>query len=464
MRTAATAAILAGFVFFQAQSGPVEAQTASLGAQTAPKPLRIPIEQYKLDNGLRIVFSEDHSAPTYGISITYNVGSHNEHQGHTGFAHLFEHMMFEGSENVGKGEHMILVDNNGGDMNGTTTEDRTNYFESFASNQLDLGLFLESDRMRSLAVNQANLDNQRNAVQEERRQSVDNQPYGATSEVLQGLIYDNFANKHSVIGSMQDLNAATIQDVQQFFRIYYAPNNAVLTLVGDFQPAEALAKIKKYFGGIPAQPAPPVPDLAEPRQTAERTRTIEDPFAQVPRVDIAFKTPPGNTGDVYALDVLSTVLGGGQSSPLYQSLVKDKELAVNIFCYIDEHKGPSTFNVTVLARPGKDLKEVEKVVYAELEKAKSEPVPDWELQKVHMMERHQTAEQLESTLYRAYLIGEMASIYGDPSLINTRFDKIQSVGKEDIQRVAKAYLTEENRTVVTTLPKPKAEPAANSAN
>ena len=216
--------------------------------------------------------SEDHSAPTYGISITYNVGSHNERAGRTGFAHLFEHMMFEGSENVGKGEHMILVENNGGDMNGTTTEDRTNYFESFASNQLDLGLFLESDRMRSLAVNQANLDNQRNAVQEERRLSVDNQPYGETSEVLQGLIYDNFANKHSVIGSMQDLNAATIKDVQDFFRIYYAPNNAVLTLVGDFQPAEALAKIKKYFGDIPAQPAPPAPDLAEPKQTGERTQ------------------------------------------------------------------------------------------------------------------------------------------------------------------------------------------------
>jgi predicted Zn-dependent peptidase len=365
---------------------------------------------------------------------------------------------------VGKGEHMILVDNNGGDMNGTTTEDRTNYFESFASNQLDLGLFLESDRMRSLAVNQANLDNQRNAVQEERRLSVDNQPYGETSEVLQGLIYDNFANKHSVIGSMQDLNAATIQDVQEFFRIYYAPNNAVLTLVGDFQPTEALAKIKKYFGDIPAQPAPPAPDLAEPKQTAERRKTIEDPFAQVPRVDIAFKTPPGNTNDVYALDVLSTVLGGGQSSPLYQSLVKDKELAVNVFCYIDEHKGPSTFNVTVLVRPGKDLKEVEKVVYAELEKAKSEAIPDWELQKVHMMERHQTAEQLQSTLYRAYIIGEMASIYGDPNLINTRFDKIASVGKDDIQRVAKTYLTEDNRTVVTTLPKPKSDPASKVAN
>jgi zinc protease len=433
-----------------------------LQAQTAPKPLRIPIEQYKLDNGLRIVMSVDHSAPTYAISVTYNVGSHNEHEGRTGFAHLFEHMMFEGSENVGKGEHMSLVENNGGNMNGTTTEDRTNYFESFASNQLDLGLFLEADRMRSLAVNQANLDNQRNAVQEERRLSMDNQPYGATSEVLQGLIYDNFANKHSVIGSMADLNAATIKDVQEFFRIYYAPNNAVLTLVGDFDPADALAKIKKYFGAIPSQPAPPAPDLAEPKQTAERRKTIEDPFAQVPRVDIAFKIPPGNTPDEYALDVLSTGLGEGQSSRLYQTLVKDKELAVNVFCYVEEHKGPSTFNVTVLARPGKDLKEIEKTVYAELDRAKSTPLADWELQKVHMMERRGTAQELQSTLYRAYLIGEMAVIYGDPNLINTRFDKIQSVGTGDIQRVAKTYLTEENRTVVITLPKPKAETAKAS--
>jgi zinc protease len=181
-------------------------------------------------------------------------------------------------------------------------------------------------------------------------------------------------------------------------------------------------------------------------------------------VDIAFKTPPGNTSDVYALDVLSTALGGGQSSRLYQSLVKDKELAVNVFCYIEEHKGPSTFNVVVLARPGKDLKDVEKAVYAELERAKSEPIADWELQKVRMMERHQTAQQLQSTLYRAYVIGEMAVIYGDPNLINTRFDKIQNVNKEDLQRVAKTYLTPDERTVVTTLPKPKAETASKTAN
>jgi zinc protease len=449
MRTAVLAASLMGFGL----------SFCALQAQTEPKPLRIPIQQFKLDNGLRIVMSVDHSAPTYGISVTYNVGSHSERPGHTGFAHLFEHMMFEGSANVGKGEHMILVEDNGGDMNGTTTEDRTNYFESFASNQLDLGLFLEADRMRSLAVNQANLDNQRNAVQEERRLSVDNQPYGETSEVLQSLVYDNFANKHSVIGSMADLNAATVKDVQDFFRIYYAPNNAVLTLVGDFQPEEALAKIKKYFASIPSQPAPPVPDLSEPKQTAERRKTIEDPFARLPRIDIAFKIPPGNTPDEYALDVLSTALGEGQSSRLYQSLVKDKRLAVNVACYVEEHKGPSTFDVMVLARPGTDLKQIENTIYAELDHVKTEPIAAWEMQKVHMMERRGMAQQLQSTLYRAYLIGEMAVIYGDPNLINTHFDKIEQVSTGDIQRAAKTYLTEENRTVLTTLPKPKAEGA-----
>ena len=433
-------------------------------AQAQPKSLQIPIQQFKLNNGLRVVLSEDHSAPTYAISVTYNVGSHNERPGRTGFAHLFEHMMFQGSENVGKGEHMILVENNGGDMNGTTTEDRTNYFESFASNQLDLGLFLEADRMRSLAINQANLDNQRNAVQEERRLSVDNQPYGKTSELLQETVYDNFANKHSVIGSMEDLNAATIKEVQDFFRIYYAPNNAVLTLVGDFQPREALAKIKKYFGSIPAQTAPPLPDLSEPKQNGERRKTIEDAFAQTPRLDISFKIPPGNTADWYALDVLSDALGTGQASRLYQTLVKEKELAVNVFCYVEEHRGPSTFNVVVMARPGKDLNEVEKAVYAEIDRLKAESIADWELEKVRMGDRRQTAQQLQSTLFRAYLIGEMTVFFNDPNLINTRFNKIQNVSKEDLQRVAKTYLTEENRTVITTLPKASAEAALQTGN
>ncbi|HEV2687961.1 MAG TPA: pitrilysin family protein [Bryobacteraceae bacterium] len=429
-----------------------------------PKPLQIPIKQYKLDNGLRIVMSEDHSAPTYAISVTYNVGSHDEHQGRTGFAHLFEHMMFQGSQNVGKGEHMILVENNGGNMNGTTTEDRTNYFESFAANQLDLGLYLEADRMRSLVINPANLDNQRNAVQEERRLSVDNQPYGKTFEVAQEIVYDNFANKHSVIGSMEDLNAASVKDVQDFFRIYYAPNNAVLTLVGDFQPADALAKIKKYFDSIPSQPAPPVPNLAEPKQKAERRKTLEDAFAQTPRLDILYKIPPGNTDDWYALSVLGSVLRSGQGSRLYQTLVKEKEMAVNVNGFVEEHRGPSTFDLFVMTRPGKDMKEVEKATYAEIDRLKSEPIADWELEKVRLAFRRQSAQQLRSTLFRAYLIGEMAVFFNDPNLINTRFAKMQNVTKADIQRVAKTYLTEENRTVITTLPKPKAEPAAKASN
>ncbi|HME08195.1 MAG TPA: pitrilysin family protein [Bryobacteraceae bacterium] len=422
------------------------ATLSSLGVQ-------IPIQQYKLPNGLRVVISEDRSAPTYSICVTYNVGSHNERPGRTGFAHLFEHMMFQGSEHVGKGEHSLLVENNGGSLNGTTNENRTNYFESFPSNQLDLGLYLEADRMRSLAVNQANLDNQRNAVEEERRLSIDNQPYGETSEVLQATAYDNFANKHSVIGSMEDLNAAKVEDVKEFFRVYYAPNNAVLVLVGDVKAADAFGRVKKYFGEIPAQPAPPPTDLTEPEQTAERRKTLEDKFAQSPRISIAFKVPPGNTPDWDAASLLSNVLAGGQSSRLYQTLVKDKEAAINVFSYVEESRGPSLFILTITARPGKDLGEIEKLVYAEISRLQNEPIADWELEKVRMTSKRRNAQHLEGTQFRAELIGQLAVYYGDPNLINTRFAKLQSVNKDDIQRVARKYLNASQRTVVVTLPK-----------
>src|SRR6266705_3080825 len=221
--------------------------------------------EHKLKNGLRVILSEDHSAPTYSISVTYNVGSRDERDGRTGFAHLFEHMMFQGSQNVGKGEHFVLIENNGGGMNGSTSSDRTEYHETLPANQIDLGLFLESDRMKSLAINQANLDNQRETVKEEKRQTHDNQPYGQTFDTLFETAYDSFAYKHSTIGSMEDLNAATVKDVAAFFKTYYAPNNAVLTLVGDFKTSEILPKIEKYFGAIPAQPAPPAPDMSEPK-------------------------------------------------------------------------------------------------------------------------------------------------------------------------------------------------------
>ena len=427
-------------------------RSQSGAAAQSPK---LAFQEFKLKNGLRVILSEDHSAPTYSICVTYNVGSRNERPGRTGFAHLFEHMMFQGSENVGKGEHFILVLNNGGNMNGTTNTDRTNYFQTLPANQLDLGLFLEADRMRSLVINQANLDNQRNAVQEERRLGIDNQPYGRSFELIDATAYDNFAYKHSTIGSMEDLNAATVQDVAEFFRVYYAPNNAVLTLVGDFNAQDALARIRKHFEGIPAQSAPPEPDMAEPEQTGERRATVDDGFARLARVDIVYKIPQGNTPDWYALSVTGQILGSGQSSRLYQRLVRGQEVATSASSGAQSRRGPSLFQVNVMLRPGRTPAEAEQLVYEEIEKLKNEPVADWELEKVRMTIRRFRVQGLSSTLGRAIQLGQLAVYFNDPNLINTSEEKYAGVTKEDIQRVARTFLKDMNRTVITTVPKPR---------
>jgi predicted Zn-dependent peptidase len=407
---------------------------------------------------------EDPSAPVIALSITYNVGSRNEHQGRTGFAHLFEHMMFKGSENVGSGEHFLLVFNNGGTMNGTTNEDRTNYFEALPSNQLDLALFLEADRMRSLAITKDNLDNQRNAVQEERRLGVDNQPYGKSGEVQQELLYDNFAYKHTTIGSMDDLNAATVDDVAAFFKMYYAPNNAVLTLVGNFNTADALAKIRSNFESIPSQPDPPKVDMTEPEQKAERRANVDDVLARVPRVDIAYKAVPGNTPDFYALQVLAAVLEGGQSSRLYQRLVKEKEMVTNVGGFMDERRGVGALHTSATLRNGIKTADVEPEIYAEIDRLKKEPIADWELQKAINTTRRNFINGLQSSLARAVTIGQYAVYYDDPNLINTRLSKVEAVTKEDVQRVANKYLTDVNRTVVITMPKAKSSSAATAAS
>jgi predicted Zn-dependent peptidase len=271
-------------------------------AQSALKPIQF--SDTRLSNGLRVIISEDHYAPVYAIAVSYAVGSKDERAGRTGFAHLFEHMMFKGSENVGSGEHFFLVFNYGGSMNGTTNTDRTLYFEIMPKNQLDLGLFLESDRMKSLAITKDNLDNQRNAVQEERRLRLDNQPYGKSQERFNEMAYDNFAYKHSVIGSMDDLNAATVDDVAGFFKTYYAPNNAVLSLVGDLDTKTTLAKVEKYFGSIPRQPAPKPVDLPRKELTAERRETMTDPLARVPQINMGYRIPPATHADWPALSVL----------------------------------------------------------------------------------------------------------------------------------------------------------------
>jgi zinc protease len=422
--------------------------------------IKVDFKETTLKNGLRVITVEDHSAPVVALAVTYNVGSRNERKGRTGFAHLFEHMMFQGSENVGKAEHFILITNNGGSMNGTTTEDRTNYFEVVPANQLEMVLFLESDRMRSLDVTKENLDNQRHAVQEERRLGLDNQPYGKSEEKLQELLYENFAYKHSVIGSMQDLDAATVEDVREFFRIYYAPNNAVLTLVGDFKTDDAIGRIRKYFEGIPRQPDPPPVDMTEPEQTAERRAVVEDQLARLPQVAIAFKAVAGNTPDFYALQVLSAALQGGQSSRLYQRLVKEKELVTNLAGFVDEKRGPGSLQIRATLRPGKKPEEVEAIIYEEIERLKKEPIADWELQKAKNFQKRNFINAIANSLARAIIIGQYAIFYNEPNLINTRLDKLVVVTKEDVQRVANKYLKQTNRTVVITVPKVAASAAA----
>jgi zinc protease len=430
----------------------VVALLAPLGA-AAP---RVTFTDTKLQNGLRVIIAEDHTAPVFSAVVTYNVGSRDERKGRTGFAHLFEHMMFKGSEQVGPGEHFTLVFNNGGNMNGTTNQDRTLYYETMPANQLDLVLFLEADRMWSLEITKENLDNQRNAVQEERRLGVDNQAYGRTSEAINEQAYANFAYAHSVIGSMADLNAADVSDVKAFFKTYYAPNNAVLSIVGDVKAADTIAKVKKYFDRIPSQPAPAPVDMTEPPQTAEKRMTIEDPLARLPRVDIVWHTPPANSADDDALTVLSTILTGGRSSRMYDTLVRQKQLTTGVNASTTGTRGPSLFQIGASAQAGRSVDELEQAIYAEIDKVKAGPIAAWEMDKAHNTQKRSFVNSLGSSLQRAVLLGQYALFWDDPNLINTYSDRIAKITAADVQRVAKQYLTQTNRSVVVTTPKPAA--------
>jgi predicted Zn-dependent peptidase len=414
---------------------------------------QIKFTDVKLKNGLRVIVSEDHTAPTVSVAVTYNVGSADEKARRTGFAHLFEHMMFKGSENVGPGEHPALIFANGGTMNGTTNQDRTLYFETLPANQLELALFLEGDRMKSLDINKDNLNNQRAAVQEERRLRVDNQPYGALFEKQGEQAYDNPAYHHSIIGSMDDLNAASVDDVATFFKTYYAPNNAVLSIVGDLDTKKTMALVEKYFGPITRQPDPKRPDLREAPHTAERRSTIDDPLARLARIDISYLIPPANSADSAALDVLSDILSTGRSSRLNQVLVREKQLATTAFAGDQDTRGPGLFEIGAMVAPGKAPDQVEAAVYEEVDKVKNGPIAPWEIEKAQNGMRRQQAQAVTSSLQRAIQLGEYALFYNDPNLINTRVEKVLKVTAADVQRVAQKYLTKENRSVIIFMPK-----------
>src|SRR5215210_894524 len=341
-----------------------------------------PIEQFTLANGLRVVLSPDRAIPVVSVAVYYDTGSRNEREGRTGFAHLFEHMMFQGSENVPKAAHFQYISNAGGTMNGTTSSERTNYYETLPANQLPLALWLESDRMRSLKVTQENLDNQRQAVQEEKRLRYDNQPYVNGFLRLFEMSFKNPANAHSTIGSMEDLDAATVDDVREFFRIYYAPNNAVLSIAGDFDISEATELIQRYFATIPSQPAPPPVDVSEPVEVAERLDTFVDKLAPVPAFALGWKIPPRRTPAFYALSLGSHLLFEGESARLYQKLVKGEESVVQIQGNVDERRGPSSAFIFALPKPDKDAAQIRQAIMSEIKKLAAEGPTAAEMEKL----------------------------------------------------------------------------------
>ena len=410
------------------------------------------LEEYRLKNGLRVILNRDDAVPVVAVAVYYDVGSRNEREGRTGFAHLFEHMMFQGSENVKKAEHFQYIMKAGGTMNGTTSSERTNYFETLPANQLPLALWLESDRMRSLAVTQENLDNQREAVKEEKRLRYDNQPYGQIFDLINEMIYRNFANSHSTIGSMEHLDAATVEDVQEFFRIYYAPNNAVLAISGSFEPEEAKQLVETYFGDIPSQPPPPGLDVAEPNDVSETYREWEDKLAPFPAFLIGWKIPKRRTPEFNALYLAGKLLYDGDSSRLYQKLVKGDESVIQLFGFTDERRGPSSIFVGAIPKPEKDLSRIRNVIMSEIaDIAQHGPTAD-EMQKLHNQLINDSVRMRQSSMSRAQQIAEFALYDGDPELINTELDELLKVTPDEIRSTVQQYLNTENRSLLDIVP------------
>ncbi len=410
------------------------------------------LEEYTLDNGLRVVLNPDNSIPVVSIAVYYDVGSRNEKEGRTGFAHLFEHMMFQGSENVGKAEHFQFVMKAGGTMNGTTSSERTNYFETLPADQLPLGLWLESDRMRSLAVTQENLDNQREAVKEEKRLRYDNQPYGRIFDILGTMVYKNFANAHSTIGSMKHLDDATVEDVKEFFRVYYAPNNAAMVLSGAFETDTAKELIDKYFGSIPSQPKPPEIDVSEPEEVAENYRSYEDKLAPLPAFLIGWKIPPRRTKEHDALYLAGKLLYDGDSSRLYQKLVKGEESVTQLFGFTDERRGPSGIMIGAIPKPEKDLDKIRETIIGEIKQLAKDGPAEEEMTKLRNQLLKAEIKSRQSSLSRAQGIAECTLYDSDPSLVNTEIDELLAITSEQIRDAVAKYLNTDNRALLDIVP------------
>ena len=418
--------------------------------------LSIPVERFTLDNGLRVNLSRDLSAPVVAVNLWYAVGSRNERPGKTGFAHLFEHMMFQGSEHVPKNRHFELVERAGGSLNATTWFDRTNYFETVPSHHLELALWLESDRMGWMlpAMTQEKLDNQRDVVMNEKRQRYDNQPYGDWDEWIQAMVYpEAHPYHHTVIGSMDDIKAATLQDVAEFFETFYVPNNAVLTVCGDFNRDEALEMIKRQFGEIPrGGDVPPMPgELGLSSTIGSTVRERVEAEVPLPRVLMAFRVPPYTDPAFYVADVASAVVGSGRASRLYRSLVRERRVAKDVVSHtLPLTTGAAMLLVWATGFPGSDPAELESALAGEIEGLES--VREEEIQRAIALTETRLVSEIQRVGERADLLSMFDQFFDDPGRLNSELERMRAVTPTQVSEFTRGFLGPDNRAILTYVP------------
>lgn len=434
---------------------------ASLAAQDKPEQVRPPklnFTAHTLANGLQVILLEEHAVPMIDLQVWYHVGAKDERPGRTGFAHLFEHLMFKGSAHVGADEQSRIIEASGGFDNASTYDDYTNYFETFPSNYLERVLWLEADRMGSLNVDEANFKSEREVVKEERRVRVDNQPYGSLEEDLRAAAFTVHGYHHTAIGSMADLDKATIEDVRDFHNTFYKPNNATLIIVGDFKSDEALGWAKKYFEGIPAS-AKPIPriDAPEPPQTEERVVNKSYSNTPLPAVVIGYKIPARYTPDSYSLDLAANILAGGESSRLFQTLVYKDQIAVQAAGFGNFTEDPNLFWAYAIMNQGHTAEEGQKAVVAVLDELKEKPAEPREFDKAENQEISGYILGRNTDEAKAVALGAAAVVGKNPDLVNTELDHYLKLTPADIQRVAKEYFVSKQATVLLVKPSAAAQ-------
>jgi zinc protease len=421
--------------------------------QAAVRPPRLNYTTTTLPNGLTVVLLEDHSTPIVHLQMWYHVGSKNERPGRTGFAHFFEHMMFKGSKNVEPEGHPSYISSVGGQSNAYTNEDATVFWETVPAQYLPLVLWLEADRMASLRIDEKAFKNEREVVKEERRMRIENQPYGRLQEIIADQTFVAHPYKHPVIGSMKDLDAASVDDVREFFQTYYVPNNATAVLVGDFDSKEALALVTQYLGRVPKSDKPVPRDIPkEPPQTKEKRVTLHDEWP-LPAVVVAHHITFDGNPDSYPLHIASKILSDGQSSRIYRKLVYEKQIALAAFGGGNIIEDPNLFFAVAIVQPGKTTEEATNALIAELDKLRNEPISQAELQQAKNQFARDYILQRESNQSKAEQLGHAVVIHNDIKTADDEFDIFQRTTAADVQRVARTYFTPENRTVITILPK-----------